>query len=1255
MHLEKTNLQKVSFIKIKPEKALNWSYKETLKMLSFLLDKKAVEKTFDINNFYPSPVASCENSDWIKKAKIIGINPRIVSTYFGIIKYAMTFPEDCIHLMPLWEPGCDGGIYARLNWKLSKEWLDSDLVEHGFDTPEKQLKLVVNILHALGKTVGFDAVPHTDKFSEEVFICPEFFEWIKLNSKKTKQLFLPKVDYNRLYQDVEKVIIDYLKKNGDSENDLIDDHILNKFFTEGFGFKQRAELLFGNNPEIALKRRVELMNYVRDRGFETIPVTEHSPCRPILFDKIVKDGETNWAEFKVKDKKAGSVIFNAITPYRWYETDSQGYINPAKPILKIWQYFIDELSYFQKEYNFDFLRADMAHIQISHAHSNDEKNIYCKDELWRIIKKNIQQNIPYFATFAESFLNEYYIDAIQDMKNKDFDIILGYSHYKFLNDEYIDCIKYYRKIQEEHNFCPCISVMTGDNDVPVTINLWKSPFAIELRYFTALFLDLPSYTTMGIETRELEPSLDSEFSGPLTNWKPYKYKWGNNRSLFKFFQTIRDLYYQLQPELENQSLKWIETGSAFNSCWGYCDKETSGFSYIFMFNLSSEGISTISLKNLLTCIDESLYYLKPIYSLMEDISAIENINLDEDDFCSDIQMPDCRIYKVCSKKKKYFTPLFAKPTKTVKNKNQILLISEEMAPFVKQGGLADANCDFSMAYKKYFPQEDLRIIIPLYNATKNGPIKINGKPYITNDDNNNFELEDTGIKVKYSYGIQKTSAILYKIKEEFNSIPVYVVFSPDFSFQKDAYQGCILKNTTSFSSAVFEILKKLAQSKNPFNPKIIHASDYPLSIPKDTFFEGMKLVYVIHNAGIGYQDIEYGLFVALIKFSKKELKILLENTDFKQLVIQLYKKLNGNSELPIKNILNWLLDNHKSILYTKGVFDIFDKINYIVQETFPLEPWDITNMYNPTLNCINECDFWITDSPQYFEEITTKKEYTETLQDVLSQNKNKGKAILAGINPDRFNPSKDENIKYYYDINNYEQGKKSNKQFLQEEFSKEKVGLMPNVQGYLDIEPETIMIYMSSRYEYIQKGIDIGFKAIANLFEQYENFQFVFSAPNCKGERRLQDFVEFLSKKSTYNGRYLFISSYLPIQKFLSGSDIFLMPSKFEPCGFSQLIAMRFGAVPVVANTGGLANTIIDVEEDADNARGFKTQNSLLKKNSHEAILDYSKTLVRAFESLQNNTAIKEKLIINAMKYNCDWDGQKIQQYKEIYELLKRD
>ena len=155
---------------------------------------------------------------------------------------------------------------------------------------------------------------------------------------------------------------------------------------------------------------------------------------------------------------------------------------------------------------------------------------------------------------------------------------------------------------------------------------------------------------------------------------------------------------------------------------------------------------------------------------------------------------------------------------------------------------------------------------------------------------------------------------------------------------------------------------------------------------------------------------------------------------------------------------------------------------------------------------------------------------------------------------------------------------------------------------------------MSSRADVNQKGIDIAFSSIIEILKNTES-QIIFSFPNAFESNYIINFIRYLESENIYSGKYLFIDSYIPLERFCAGADLFLMPSRFEPCGFSQLIAMRFGCIPVVCSTGGLNDTIIDFNDNQKIGNGFKTQQSFYEANSIE---DYKSTLYKAIHSISD-------------------------------------
>lgn len=629
------NKQK-TYYEISTKDALNWSIKKTFNNISNLIGKIEFQKACDISQNYTSPVANKTNSNWIKQSKIIGINPRIVGSYFNIVKYAITFPEDAIHIMPIWEVGCNGSLYSRTNWKLSEEWIDKDLIKLGYDTAEKQLKLTINLLHALGKKVGFDAVPHTDKFAEEVFVEPELFEWIRLNETKTNTLQYN--DNNDIYPELKSTILDFLKENKSANKKTFTEY--ESFYSKKYTHEKRTKILFGKDLEQRTSRRIQLMNYVRDKGFETIPVGEHIPNRPILFKEIISNNGEEYADFYIPHQSTYAKLFNSITPYRWYKIDNNGYPIITEPIQLTFEYFIKTVSNIQKTYNFDFLRADMAHNQISHSHSSSEKDCNFSNEMWKLLKENIQKKTPYFATFAESFLSTYYIDGCSDMVNKNFDIVLGNINFTYLNQEFISCAKKYVELSENYPFSPCIATITNDSDQKSNDDLYQSPYANEIRYFTSLFLGLPSYAGIGFETRNLIPQKNNEYSYNYNNSQKEAYKFGTNKKLFKNINKMRKLYNKIKST--NFKQIFLDTEGHILA-WVLKDNSTKQQKYLCVINLDfTKDKTNIQLKD--NPIVEN-NYLKPIFSLKKYPIFLKKIQLTKP-IITDFEFCDARIYEI---------------------------------------------------------------------------------------------------------------------------------------------------------------------------------------------------------------------------------------------------------------------------------------------------------------------------------------------------------------------------------------------------------------------------------------------------------------------------------------------------------------------------------------------------------------------------------------------------------------------------------
>lgn len=216
------------------------------------------------------------------------------------------------------------------------------------------------------------------------------------------------------------------------------------------------------------------------------------------------------------------------------------------------------------------------------------------------------------------------------------------------------------------------------------------------------------------------------------------------------------------------------------------------------------------------------------------------------------------------------------------------------------------------------------------------------------------------------------------------------------------------------------------------------------------------------------------------------------------------------------------------------------------------------------------CDAITTVSHSYAEEIKTPQ-YGERLDAVLRDRSYALRGILNGIDYDEFNPKTDRYIKKNYDVNSIKD-KAENKMALQKE-----LGLVVN--------PNIPVIGLVSRLT-SQKGMPLLMEMSERLLQGNVQFVVVGTGDSC-----YENHFKWLDYK--YGGK---MSANIKFdnalaQKVYAGSDMFLMPSLFEPCGLGQLIALRYGTIPIVRETGGLRDTITPYNEYTGEGNGFSFAN----------------------------------------------------------------
>jgi starch synthase len=483
---------------------------------------------------------------------------------------------------------------------------------------------------------------------------------------------------------------------------------------------------------------------------------------------------------------------------------------------------------------------------------------------------------------------------------------------------------------------------------------------------------------------------------------------------------------------------------------------------------------------------------------------------------------------------------------------KILIVSPEVVPFAKTGGLADVSGALPKALADLGQQ--VKVILPKYRMV----------------DENKFQLSEIKINLTLIPIKDKTKKIAVK-SYRLNFPPVEYLFlvNDEYYDREELYKnrstGFDYEDNDErfilFARGTLEILKALN-----WQPDIIHVNDWQSALipaylktlyADDQFFQHTATLFSIHN--VAYQ---------------------------------------GN--------------------FPKSTFDKIGVSKDLFYPTSPFEFWGNVNFMKAG---ISYADAINTVSETYAVEIQSSSEFGYGLEGVLRTRNADLYGIVNGIDYEVWSPEKDKFISYKYTPEDLS-GKTKNKELLLK-----MCNLPPSTK-------DVPLIGVISRLA-DQKGFDL----LAQNADQLLSFDLQIVILGTGDEKYHKLFKELSVKyprKISVNLRFDDPLAHL----IEAGSDMFLMPSKYEPCGLNQLYSLKYGTVPIVRMTGGLADTIENYDPETRQGTGF-----VFKNYDAKELLNTIKIALRVYEE---KTAWS-RLMKNGMKKDFSWVAS-AKKYLDIYQ-----
>ncbi len=425
-----------------------------------------------------------------------------------------------------------------------------------------------------------------------------------------------------------------------------------------------------------------------------------------------------------------------------------------------------------------------------------------------------------------------------------------------------------------------------------------------------------------------------------------------------------------------------------------------------------------------------------------------------------------------------------------------------------------------------------------------------------------------------------------------------------------------------FGISKYPFYESVVETGDGYKPFSVYRGKLPDSDLDVYFFMNLEFfgrdgIYNNPLTGIGYEDNDkrFGFF------SKCVVNFLLYGidcdfihcNDYQTSMVPPFISFSGRKIPTMLTVHN---------LGYQGIFnkDIMAFLKIPESLYYPMSPFEYYGKVNFLKVGILFSSVITTVSKTYAKEITKSDEFGYGLKDVLVTRERDLYGIVNGVDYDVWNPERDEFIPFRYSVKNLS-GKYKNKQILLKEFNFEsqdvKKPLISMIGRLVD-----------------QKGFDLVIKLLPMLKEK--GIYFIILGT---GLKKYHEEFKYLERefKEFFRIRLLFDEKLAHLIE--AGSDIFLMPSLYEPCGLNQMYSLKYGTVPIVRDTGGLADTVREFDEKNGIGTGF-----LFKKYRTDDLLFAVERALKVYK----NRKLWKKLMVNGMKMDFSWENS-AKKYLELY------